>query len=70
MRDRIDRLVHDARGPLNTIVVNAELAQLLQRSGGNPERLQKALAAIVNESQRCNRILQDFRDELQRETPP
>lgn len=67
MRDRVDRLVHDARGPLNTIVVNAELAQLLQRSGGDPARLQQALAAIVRESQRCNQILQDFRDELHKD---
>ena len=61
---RIDQLVHDARGPLNAIAMNAELAQLLIRGGNNPERLQQSLTVIVNECQRCSQILQDFRAEV------
>lgn len=60
---RIDQLVHDARGPLNAIAMNAELAQLLSRGNTNPERLQQSLLVIVRECQRCSQILQDFRAE-------
>lgn len=64
-KQQLDRLVHDARGPLNAIAMNAELAQLLSRSGHSPERLQQALAVIVRECQHCSQILQDFREEAQ-----
>jgi His Kinase A (phosphoacceptor) domain. len=62
-KTRIDKLVHDARGPLNAIAMNAELAQLLSRGGTNPERLQQSLLVIVRECQRCSQILQEFRAE-------
>jgi signal transduction histidine kinase len=72
-KDHLDRFVHDARGPLNAIAMNAELAQLLSRGGGDPQRLQQALAVIVRECQHCSQILQSFREEAQADsetTPP
>jgi signal transduction histidine kinase len=71
-KERLDRLVHDARGPLNAIAMNAELAQLLSRNAHSPERLQQALGVIVRECQHCSRILQEFREEAQNDpgTPP
>jgi signal transduction histidine kinase len=56
--NRIDRLVHDARGPLNTISVNAEVARLLLQKSAPPEGILTALQNILRECQRCNDILQ------------
>jgi len=58
MRSRIDRLVHDARGPLNTISVNAEVARLLIQKSAPPEGILTAMQNILRECQRCNEILQ------------
>lgn len=60
MPEKTRQFIHDARGPLNTISVNAELAKLLaQKSGANPG-IVSALDVILRECQRCNTILQDF----------
>ena len=60
MPDKTRQFIHDARGPLNTISVNAELAKLLaQKSGANPGII-SAIDVILRECQRCNTILQDF----------
>ena len=56
--NRIDRLVHDARGPLNTISVNAEVARLLLQKSAPPDGILTALQNILRECQRCNDILQ------------
>lgn len=58
MPNRIDRLVHDARGPLNTISVNAEVARLLIQKSAPPEGILTAMQNILRECQRCNEILQ------------
>jgi hypothetical protein len=58
MHSRIDRLVHDARGPLNTISVNAEVARLLIQKSAPPEGILTAMQNILRECQRCNEILQ------------
>jgi hypothetical protein len=58
MPSRIDRLVHDARGPLNTISVNAEVARLLIQKSAPPEGILTAMQNILRECQRCNEILQ------------
>ena len=58
MPNRIDRLVHDARGPLNTISVNAEVARLLIQKSAPPDGVLAAMQNILRECQRCNEILQ------------
>jgi hypothetical protein len=58
MPSRLDRLVHDARGPLNTISVNAEVARLLIQKSAPPEGILAAMQNILRECQRCNEILQ------------
>lgn len=58
MPSRIDRLVHDARGPLNTISVNAEVARLLIQKSAPPDGILAAVQNILRECQRCNEILQ------------
>jgi signal transduction histidine kinase len=58
MPSRLDRLVHDARGPLNTISVNAEVARLLIQKSAPPEGVLAAMQNILRECQRCNEILQ------------
>ena len=60
MRNRTERFLHDARGPLNTISVNAELAKLLAQKSGAGEPIVNALNIILAECQRCNVILYEF----------
>lgn len=57
MPNRIEQLIHDARGPLNTISVNAEVAKLLIQKPGSTEALLAAMQNILHECQRCNAIL-------------
>ncbi|MES2605454.1 MAG: histidine kinase [Pseudomonadota bacterium] len=58
MHSTIDRLLHDARGPLNTISVNAEVAKLLVRKPDQGEAIITAMQNILRECQRCSDILQ------------
>jgi hypothetical protein len=60
MRNRTERFLHDARGPLNTISVNAELAKLLAQKAGATDNIINALNTILSECQRCNQILYEF----------
>ena len=63
MPNKLDRLVHDARGPLNTISVNAEVARLLVQKSAPPEGILTAMQNILRECQRCNEILQMINNE-------
>ncbi|MES2625079.1 MAG: histidine kinase [Pseudomonadota bacterium] len=60
MRNKTERFLHDARGPLNTISVNAELAKLLAQKNGAGDNIVNALNIILSECQRCNQILYEF----------
>jgi signal transduction histidine kinase len=70
MPNRIDRLVHDARGPLNTISVNAEVAKLLIQKAAPTEGVLAAMQNILRECQRCNDILQLIGNESQPDEHP
>ena len=59
MPSRLDRLVHDARGPLNTISVNAEVARLLIQKSAPPEGILTAMQLPL--------LVQSFLDNLNRE---
>ncbi|MEY4641985.1 MAG: hypothetical protein RLZZ227_1979 [Pseudomonadota bacterium] len=60
MHNRVDQLLHDARGPLNTISVNAEVAKLLVQKSAPNESILAAMQNILRECQRCNDILQQI----------
>ena len=60
MHTRVDQLLHDARGPLNTISVNAEVAKLLLQKSAPQESILAAMQNILRECQRCNEILQQI----------
>lgn len=60
MPSKTDRFLHDARGPLNTISINAELAKLLAQKSGAQAGIVQALDVILRECQRCNAILLDY----------
>ena len=57
MPNKIDQLLHDARGPLNTISINAEVATLLLKRSAPTDEVALALSNILQECQRCNEIL-------------
>lgn len=57
MPNKIDQLLHDARGPLNTISINAEVASLLLQRSAPTDEVTVALSNILRECQRCNEIL-------------
>jgi signal transduction histidine kinase len=65
MQTRVDKLVHDVRGSLNSISMNAELAKLLCQQNGNPEKIQHCLGVILRECSQCNALVEDFRNETQ-----
>lgn len=58
MPSPIERLVHDARGPLNTIAINAEVAKLLVQQPNQSEAIVTALQNILRECKLCSDILQ------------
>lgn len=68
MHSKTDQLIHDVRGPLNTISINAELAKLLAQKSGAADSISSALDVILRECQRCNGILQEFGRSEQQET--
>jgi hypothetical protein len=63
MHSKVDQLLHDARGPLNTISVNAEVAKLLVQKAGPNESILAAMQNILRECHRCNEILQQIAHE-------
>lgn len=52
------KLVHDARGPLNKISMNAELIKLVLENNLPKEKAMHALQAIINNCQDCSAHLQ------------
>lgn len=60
MRKQTAQLLHDARGPLNGITMQAELAKLLARRADAPPQLITALDVILNECRRCDAILSAY----------
>jgi hypothetical protein len=52
------QLVHDARGPLNKISMNAELVKLVLENNLPKEKALVALQAIINNCQECSAHLQ------------
>jgi signal transduction histidine kinase len=52
------KLVHDARGPLNKISMNAELIKLVLENDLPKEKAMQALQAIINHCQDCSSHLQ------------
>ncbi|WP_340677397.1 histidine kinase [Paraglaciecola sp.] len=54
----ISQLVHDARGPLNKISMNAELVKLVLENDLPKEKALQALQTIINNCQECSAHLQ------------
>lgn len=65
MQTRVDKLVHDVRGSLNSISMNAELARLLSQQNGSPEKIQHCISVILRECGQCNALVEGFRTETQ-----
>ena len=60
MRKQTAQLLHDARGPLNGITMQAELAKLLARRAHAPPQIAAALDVILDECRRCDAILSAY----------
>ena len=59
----LDQLVHDARGPLNTISMNAELAKLLIHKEDSREKIESLMQTIVTQCKECNAVLEQYRQQ-------
>ena len=68
MQSRVDKLVHDVRGTLNSISMNAELARLLSQQGANPDKLRHCLDVILRECHQCNGLMEGFREDVRNQT--
>jgi len=56
--NNLAKMVHDARGPLNKISMNAELIKLVLENDLPKEKAMQALQAIINNCQDCSTHLQ------------
>lgn len=59
---QLDQLVHDARGPLNRISMNAELIKLVLENDMPKEKAIEALNKIISNCQQCSGALQKIVD--------
>lgn len=65
MQTRVDKLVHDVRGALNSISMNAELAKMLSQQQSSQEKIQHCIRVILRECGACNTLMESFREEVQ-----
>lgn len=61
-RASMRQLVHDARGPLNRITMNAELAKIVLENDMPKQKALDALQKIMSACQDCSQKLQDISD--------
>ena len=61
----IKTLIHDARGPLNRISMNAELIKLIVENDMPKEKAIEALNKIITACQDCSEKLQTISDSHQ-----
>lgn len=59
---QLNQLVHDARGPLNRISMNAELIKLVLENDMPKEKALEALNKIITNCQQCSDGLQKIVD--------
>ncbi|NMM40015.1 histidine kinase [Pseudoalteromonas arctica] len=60
--DKINKLIHDARAPLNRISMNAELIKLVLENDMPKDKALVALDQIINSCQQCSDSLQTISD--------
>lgn len=58
----LNKLVHDARAPLNRISMNAELIKLVLENDMPKEKALEALNKIISNCQQCSESLQKIVD--------
>lgn len=59
----LSQLVHDARGHLNSIVMNGELARMLSERTAGAERITRLMDVIIRQCGECDRLIEKFRQE-------
>ena len=59
---QLNKLVHDARAPLNRLSMNAELIKLVLENDMPKEKALDALDKIINNCQQCSESLQKITD--------
>jgi len=66
LKNRLDKLAHDLRGPMHTAKLNLEAAEILAQKNGGPqqERLLKHLALIAGELEKLQDRVEDFVTQL------
>lgn len=62
MSNILNKLVHDARAPLNRISMNAELIKLVLENDMPKEKAIAALDKIISNCQQCSDSLQQISD--------
>ena len=60
--EQLNKLVHDARAPLNRISMNAELIKLVLENDMPKEKALDALNKIITNCQQCSESLQKITD--------
>ena len=60
--EQLNKLVHDARAPLNRISMNAELIKLVLENDMPKQKALDALDKIITNCQQCSESLQNIAD--------
>ena len=60
----LQRLIHNVRGPLNSISMNAELGKMYIQEGKAPDSVMKTLDTIVRHCTACSAGLESLHDFL------
>ncbi|WJG09650.1 histidine kinase [Aliiglaciecola sp. LCG003] len=66
--DNLAKLIHDARGPLNKISMNAELVKLVVQNDMPKEKALAALDKIIAACQDCSTSLQSISESVKDQT--
>ncbi|MDO3383504.1 histidine kinase [Gilvimarinus algae] len=65
--DRLRKLLHDARNPLNNISVNAELGKLTLQTQGDVDKAVAVFDKILGECRRCSETLESLSEAIAEE---
>lgn len=63
--NNINQLIHDTRGPLNRISMQAELVKMVLENDMPKEKALAAVSKIIIACQDCSKSLQDITEFLQ-----
>jgi len=66
-RNDLNKLLHKAKNPLNSITLHAELGKLLIDNEASADELKRAFDVIIAQCQSCEKVLSEMQSTSKRE---